>query len=198
MCRVSFAKIFRFTRRANHLYKFAPSHPTRGAYHDRQETRGGMRWTRQRLAYDGSQGGFFESVSDHKARGRETLLRTAKSCGPDAPTLASRLRKACRPNRARTSDIFRKRRWQTSPVTGESAKETVKTIACGNAGRFRCTRCYSCAFYRYKVHTRPRVQRAPGIPHALFGRRLLSNGSGASRREDAVVCRTTSTSLRGA
>src|SRR6266581_238986 len=30
-----FAKIFRFTRRANHLYKFAPSHPTRGAYHDR-------------------------------------------------------------------------------------------------------------------------------------------------------------------
>jgi hypothetical protein len=34
---VPFAKIFRFTRRANHLYKFAPSHPTRGAYHDRHE-----------------------------------------------------------------------------------------------------------------------------------------------------------------
>src|SRR3984893_13895227 len=34
------AKIFRFTRRANHLYKFAPSHPTRGAYRDRHETRG--------------------------------------------------------------------------------------------------------------------------------------------------------------
>src|SRR5712664_2188194 len=31
-----------------------------------------------------------------------------------------------------------------------STKETVKTIACGNAGRFRCTRCYSCAFYYYK------------------------------------------------
>src|SRR6202035_1693291 len=28
---VPFAKIFAFTRRANHLYKFAPSHPTRGA-----------------------------------------------------------------------------------------------------------------------------------------------------------------------
>src|SRR5467141_1934632 len=26
------------------------------------------------------------------------------------------------------------RRWQKSPVTGESTKETVKTIACGNAG----------------------------------------------------------------
>ena len=29
---------------------------------------------------------------------------------------------------------FRRRRGQTSPVPGESAKETVKTIACGNAG----------------------------------------------------------------
>src|SRR3982074_2643667 len=28
-------------------------------------------------------------VSDHKASGREMLQRTAKSCGPDAPTLAS-------------------------------------------------------------------------------------------------------------
>src|SRR6202521_3030308 len=51
----------------------------------------------------------------------------------------------------------------------KSTKEPVKTIACGNAGRFRCTRCYSCAFYQYQVHTRPRVQRAPGIPHALHG-----------------------------
>src|SRR5260370_30959059 len=50
-----------------------------------------------------------------------------------------------------------------------------KTIACGNVGRFRCTRCYSCAFYHYKVHTRPRVQRAPGVPHALFGRRIKAN-----------------------
>src|SRR6267142_199033 len=62
------------------------------------------------------------------------LLRTAKSCGPDAPTLASSLRMASRPNRARTGPIFRKRRWQKSPVTGESTKETVKTIACGMPG----------------------------------------------------------------
>src|SRR5204863_1714316 len=68
--------------------------------------------------------------------------------------------------------VVRKRRWQTSPVAEESTKETVKTIACGNAGRFRCTRCYSCAFYRYNLHTRPRVQRASGIPHALFGRKI--------------------------
>src|ERR1700677_2642982 len=51
-------------------------------------------------------------------------LRTAKPCGPDAPTLASSWRKR-----------FHRRWWQQSPVTRESAEETVKTIACGNAGR---------------------------------------------------------------
>jgi hypothetical protein len=49
--------------------------------------------------------------------------RTAKSCGPDAPTLASSLQVVtCR------------RRWQKSPVAGESTKETVKTIAQGRPG----------------------------------------------------------------
>src|ERR1700693_6480767 len=50
-------------------------------------------------------------------------LRTAKSCGPDAPTLASSFAKQ-----------FARRRWQQSPVTGESAEETVKTIAQGRPG----------------------------------------------------------------
>ena len=40
-------KIFRFTCRANHPYKLAPSHPARGADRDRHETRDGMRWTRR-------------------------------------------------------------------------------------------------------------------------------------------------------
>src|SRR5216684_6378330 len=62
-----------------------------------------------------------------------------------------------------------------------------KTIACGNAGRFRCTRCYSCAFHQYKVHTRPRVQRAPGIPHALQGGETTMHTSGASRRGNATL-----------
>src|ERR1700736_2782528 len=46
-----------------------------------------------------------------------------KSCGPDAPTLASSF-----------AEVSARRRWQTSPVTGESAKETVKTIAQGMPG----------------------------------------------------------------
>ena len=38
----------------------------------------------------GLQGGF-RLVSGHQASWREMLQRTAKSCGPDAPTLASSL-----------------------------------------------------------------------------------------------------------
>src|SRR6202048_70112 len=130
---VPFAKIFRFTRRANHLYKFAPSHPTRGAYRDRHGRGVRMRWTRQRFARDGIAGRVDEACERSQASGREMLLRTAKSCGPDAPTLASSSRSRVGPTGLR-QDLIRGRRWQTSPVTGESSKETVKTIACGNAG----------------------------------------------------------------
>ena len=57
------------------------------------------------------------------AADEQHVRRTAKSCGSDAPTLASSWRK-----------YFRWRRWQTSPVTGKSTKETVKTIARGMPG----------------------------------------------------------------
>ena len=61
-----------------------------------------------------------------------TRPRTAKPCGPDAPTLASSLRDGdVSPN---GPDTPRKRRWQKSPVTEESAEETVKTIAQGMPG----------------------------------------------------------------
>ena len=51
------------------------------------------------------------------------LKWTAKSCGPDASTLAFKSRKGiCKATVTK------------SPITGESAEETVNTIACGNAG----------------------------------------------------------------
>jgi hypothetical protein len=46
----------------------------------------------------GLQGGV-QPVSDRGACRREMLLRTAKSCGPDASTPASSLAEACRPDR---------------------------------------------------------------------------------------------------
>jgi hypothetical protein len=79
--------------------------PLRGALRDRHE-----RWAR-------------DAVDAAVSLDERHLLRTAKSCGPDIPTLVSSLQLT-----------ICKRRWQTSPVTGESAKETVKTIARGMPG----------------------------------------------------------------
>jgi hypothetical protein len=106
-------------------------------------------------------------VSDHQASGREMLQRTAKSCGPDAPTLASSFAEgvSAQPGLDKT---YPQATVAKEPGHRGEPDISRKTIACGNAGRFRCTRCCSCAFYHYKVHTRPRVQRAPGIPHALL------------------------------
>jgi len=57
-----------------------------------------------------------------------------------------------------------------------------KTIACGNAG---CSGVLdSCAFYQCKVHTRPRVQWAPGIPHALQRGREINAQLGRTARRD--------------
>jgi hypothetical protein len=52
-----------------------PAH-TQGAFRDRHERKVGMRWTRAALLT------------------RALFLRTVKSCGPDAPTLASSSREA--------------------------------------------------------------------------------------------------------
>ena len=54
---------------------------------------------------------------------RARLKRTAKSCGPDTPTLVSRF-----------AGLLAERRGQESPVPGESAKYAVKTIARGMPG----------------------------------------------------------------
>jgi hypothetical protein len=51
-----------------------------------------------------------DAVDADSAARRTALKRTAKSCGPDAPTLVSSWR------------VNRKRRWQPSMVTGESTK----------------------------------------------------------------------------
>jgi hypothetical protein len=89
------AKIFPFPFYPNHFYLSRHPGPHKGAFRDRHERRAGMRWTRAALLT------------------RALFLRTAKSCGPDAPTLASSSWEA---------KASWGRWWQTSPVTRESAK----------------------------------------------------------------------------
>jgi hypothetical protein len=90
------------------LLQLRPSRPKEGRWPS-SRTLGGMRWTRMARL-----------TSAHTSR-------TAKSCGPDAPTLASSWRQCFRIALAMVT---------TSPITGESTKETVKTIRAGNAGCF--------------------------------------------------------------
>src|SRR5882757_8969191 len=121
-----------------------------------------MRWTRQRQA--------------QSLRGRMTLQRTAKSCGSGAPTLALRSR-----------ERFRERRWQKSPVTGKSTKETVKTIAQGmpvdavylwllTRVLFCCTRGLGC-----------NAHPAFPAPSFVFEGGLLPTPRAKSRRENTEV-----------
>src|ERR1700694_4149724 len=75
-CPAPLRKIFRFSADPNQLYKSLHPVPHRGAFRDRHG-----RWARD--AVDAAASGA------RIARGRMMLMRTAKSCGPDAPTLAS-------------------------------------------------------------------------------------------------------------
>src|SRR5580704_16972340 len=82
-------------------------------------------------------------------------MRTAKACGPDLPTLGSSLARR-----------FAGRRWLSSPVHRGERAISRKTIAQGKAGcpvePVVLTRVLS------TMHTRLRVQAAPGLPCALW------------------------------
>jgi hypothetical protein len=99
-----FKKIFLFSADPNHFYIRSRLAPLEG-----------------RIAIVTDAG--WDAVDAGGAKDEGADLRTAKSCGPDASTLASSWRNKLSPMTV-----------TTSPITGESTKETVKTIACGNAG----------------------------------------------------------------
>jgi hypothetical protein len=67
---VRLRKIFRFSCRANHLYKLAPSRLTEGRFAIVTDVERGMRWTRMAPLTNGADA-------------------DGESCGPDAPTLVS-------------------------------------------------------------------------------------------------------------
>jgi hypothetical protein len=101
-----------------------------GHRHERGEGCGGRGSV---LRATGSQGGSMRPVSDHQASGREMLQRTAKSCGPDAPTLASSSRSCVGPTGLRqniSADDGGKR--ARSP--GRARRKPLKPLRAGMPG----------------------------------------------------------------
>jgi hypothetical protein len=106
----------------------------------RHETRGGMRWTR-RLR-----------TTNPSARGRRSRV-----------VLAPRCWRQVREDALRVLRVMVAR----EPVTRESSKQAVTPSRREGRAASAEPVC-SCAFFSVLLHTRPRVQRAPGLPCALF------------------------------
>src|SRR5438270_12262515 len=62
------------------------------------------------------------------------LLRTAKSCGPDAPTLVSRLRMLCRPYRVRMQCKFANDGGKRARSPGRARRKPLKPLRAGMPG----------------------------------------------------------------
>src|SRR5712664_2817163 len=93
-----------------------------------------MRWTRQRFARDGIAGRVGERpVSGHQASGREMLQRTAKSCGPDAPTLASSSRSGVGPTGLR-QNLSADDGGKTARSPGRARSKPLKPLRAGMPG----------------------------------------------------------------
>jgi hypothetical protein len=111
-----------------------------------------------------------EPVSDHQASGREMLQRTAKSCGPDAPTLASSSRSCVGPTGLRQN------------ISADDGGKRARSPRRARRNPLKPLRAECRVFPVYSLllvcvlplslHTRPRVHWASGIPHALFGREI--------------------------
>ena len=130
------AKILRWRRRANQGHWLSRPFPERGVGQRHQRGKG-----------CGGRGG---------AVGRTARMRTAKSCGPDAPTLASSSRKETFADDSgkKPRSLGRARRKPLKPLRREGRTASAEPVC-------------SCAFLYLTLHARPRVQRAPGLPCAL-------------------------------
>jgi len=92
----------------------------------------------------------------------------------------------------------RKRRWQQCMAHRGERVISRKAIAQGMPDVLRCPVC-SCAHFFYPLRMRPRVQRASGIPCALWIERTqeFQQTSGAMRREKVASYSVSSSRKRG-
>src|ERR1700687_1467157 len=114
------------------------------------------------------------------------LLRTAKSCGPDAPTLASSLRSCVGPTGLR-QDISADDGGKTARSPGRARRKPLKPLRAGtpgDSGVLVVTRVRSTTIIAHETAGALGIRRSP----RPLGRKVSCKASGASRREDVNSC----------
>jgi len=149
-------------RRANHLRARNPVQPLRKKYsalfltqiscvlRASRPTRGALRTSRNAR---------WDAMDAEFAKDDRKRLRTAKSCGPDAPMAGVKFARSSRFLRATVTNKLWSRRGEhgisRKPLRREGRSVSAEPVC-------------SCAFFYLPLHMRLRVQRAPGLPCALF------------------------------
>src|SRR5258708_27369690 len=123
-----------------------------------------MRWTRQRFAREGVAGRVERLVSD-KRRADERCCSVRRSrvvLTPDAGVKFAEF-KSAQPGLDKT---YPQATVANNPDHRGARRKPLKPFRAGTSGD-SVVLVYSCAFYHYQVHTRPRVQLTSRVPHAL-------------------------------
>jgi hypothetical protein len=129
----------------------------------------------------GSQGGFFESVSDQQHADERRLLRTAKSCGPDAATLASSLRRHVGPTGLR-QPISADDGGKQARSPGRARNKLLKPLRAGMPGDPGATVVTTLVCYQHTAHEAAGATGTRHSPRPLRGGARFKHNSGASRR----------------
>ena len=125
-----------------------------------------MRWTRGRRHADGVAGQVY-LVSEIRRAGRTALTRTAKPCGPDTRGWCQAAGGDFDPTGS-ISHQAGSDGGKTNSSPGR-ARHKPSSHCAGNAGVLRLYLYARVRILTQTLHTRPRVQQAPGIPCSLSG-----------------------------
>jgi hypothetical protein len=131
--------------------------------------------------------GWRKACERSTASGREMLQRTAKSCGPDAPTLASSLRSRVGPTGLR-QNISADDGGKQARSPGRARRKPLKPLRAGTSGDsgvLVVTRVRSTTTSAHEAAGATGIRRSPR-PFSQ-GERFMQT-SGALRREAAKVC----------
>jgi hypothetical protein len=147
-----------------------------------------MRWPRHCPRARGDGRADLSIRERSQARRRTAMKRTAKSCGSDAPGLASSFAEASRPDRAQTKPI-REMTVTTKPGRRGEHEVSRKTIACGNAG---CsggpvvTTLVGFILFAREAAGALGARHSPR-PHFCWANELMHNSGAIALRDRAVI-----------